>query len=367
MQLTCRTGVEPTWRAADSSRSMGTVGMSHAFGGSFMSNPRPPAPGNSAWRGALLWPLLAALLVGGVLVAWLTREHGHDAEPAVQPTESSTSPPAEAPPAAAEAITNSIGLKLVLIPPGRFLMGSPAAEPERGEDELQHEVAITRPFRMGVYEVTQEEYARVMGRNPSWFAPTGNGRDRVEKQDTRRFPVEQVSWQDAEQFCRKLSDLEAEKAAGRTYRLPTEAEWEYACRGGATAAGPFFFRKPSAALSAAQANFNGSFPYGDAAEIAGLGRTAAVGSYAPNGFGLYDLHGNVSEWCQDVYGKDYYRESPKEDPPGPKAVAGSGRVLRGGGWLNFGDNCRAADRDWLVPRQGNNGIGFRVVSPMPSP
>ena len=146
-------------------------------------------------------------------------------------------------------ITNSIGMKLVLIPPGEFMMGSPK---ELIEEELkrpdndqwykehlpgegpQHRVRITRPFYLGTYLVTQEEYQRVMGTNPSEFSATGKGKDKVAGQDTKRFPVENVSWDDAVEFCRKLSEMPEEKAAGRTYRLPSEAQWEYACRAGST-------------------------------------------------------------------------------------------------------------------------------------
>jgi formylglycine-generating enzyme required for sulfatase activity len=255
-------------------------------------------------------------------------------------------------------------MKLALVPAGKFVMGSPPDEAERGDDEPQHEVEITRPLYVGAYEVTQEEFTRVVGTNPSWFCATANGKDRVEGMDTRRFPVEKLSWHQADDFCRKLSALPAEKEAGRVYRLPTEAEWEYACRGGSSDPGPFFFKKPGRSLSAKQANFNGGFPYGGAPEIPALERTTAVGSYEPNGFGLYDLQGNVSEWCHDAYEREYYRSGPKQDPPGPTAGPKSARVHRGGSWLNFGEHCRAADREWLVPGQGNIGIGFRVVAPI---
>ena len=145
-------------------------------------------------------------------------------------------------------ITNSIGMKLVLIPPGEFEMGSPKELIEEelkahGDDQWykdhlpgegpQHRVRITKPFYLGATDVTQEEYQRVMGNNPSEFSATGNGKDKVAGQDTKRFPVEKVSWDDAVEFCRRLSEMPEEKAAGRTYRLPSEAQWEYACRAGA--------------------------------------------------------------------------------------------------------------------------------------
>ncbi len=185
-------------------------------------------------------------------------------------------------------ITNSIGMKLVLIPAGKFMMGSPKDEKDRFDDEEQHEVEITKPFYMGVYDVTQAEYEKVMGKNPSYFSAAGDGKDRVKDMDTTRFPVEMISWADAVEFCRKLSEMPEEKQAGRVYRLPTEVEWEYACRGGTVTA--FHY---GAALSSTQANFRGNFPYGGAAKGPYLERTTKVGSYQPNAYGLYDMHGNV--------------------------------------------------------------------------
>src|SRR5262249_1832470 len=147
------------------------------------------------------------------------------------------------------------------IPAGEFLMGSPDSDPEAREDEKpQHRVRITRPFYLGVHEVTQEEYQRVMGGNGCFFSPTGAGKDKVAGLNTARFPAEQVRWHDAAPFSRKLPELPAERHAGRAYRLPTEAEWEYACRAGTTT--PFH---TGDSLSSFQANFNGSYPYGKAA------------------------------------------------------------------------------------------------------
>jgi formylglycine-generating enzyme required for sulfatase activity len=203
-------------------------------------------------------------------------------------------------------------MKLALIPAGEFLMGSPDSDPgARGDEKPQHRVRITRPFYLSTSEVTQGEYQRVMGTNPSFFSSTGPGKDRVAGLDTARLPVEQARWHDAVDFCRRLSALPRERQAGRSYRLPTEAEWEYACRAGTRTA-----FHCGTALSSAQANFNGNFPCGGAARGPFLARTAEARSYAPNAWGLYDLHGNVWEWCQDWYDRDYYRESPAEDPPG---------------------------------------------------
>ncbi len=258
-------------------------------------------------------------------------------------------------PAPDREITNSIGMKLVLIPAGKFLMGSPKDEQERRPDEEQHEVSITKPFYLGVYVVTQAEYEKVMGNNPSYFSPQGYRKDRVKDMDTGQFPVEAVSWDDAVAFCKKLSELPEEKKAGWVYRLPTEAEWEYACRAGTKTA--FHYGD---SLSSKQANFNGGFPYGGADKGPYLARTAKVGTYAANAFGLDDMHGNVWEWCQDWYDENYYKNSPKEDPPGPAQA--SLRVVRGGSWLYDGRDCRSADRGRDEPGYRFNDLGFRVAA-----
>jgi formylglycine-generating enzyme required for sulfatase activity len=197
---------------------------------------------------------------------------------------------------------------------------------------------------MGVFEVQQGEYEKVMKHNPSAFKVSP------------KHPVESVSWEDAMEFCKRLSDLADERKAGRTYRLPTEAEWEYACRGGDHLE-PFHFGR---SLSSAQANFDGRFPYGDAPVGANKKRTEKVGSYQANGFGLHDMHGNVAEWCLDWYDANYYGVSPQQDPQGPGQMFY--RVLRGGSFLNKGKECRAADRQNSLPDfRGGNQYGFRVV------
>jgi formylglycine-generating enzyme required for sulfatase activity len=247
-------------------------------------------------------------------------------------------------------------MKLVRVEPGIFLMGSPEGEENRSTNERQHEVEITRPFYMGIYEVTQEQYERVMGKNPSEFSSTGDRKNKVQGMDTRQFPVDNVSWTDATEFCRRLSELPQEKAIEHLYRLPTEAEWEYVCRGGP------LFKKPSPpfsfgdSLSPTQANFDGNFPYGGAAKGAYLERTTKVGSYPPNPLGVYDLHGNVWEWCADWYAAEY---SGCKDPQGPDN--GERRVLRGGSWSIYGWYCRAAYRYIVAPGGRNDYVGFRVV------
>jgi formylglycine-generating enzyme required for sulfatase activity/serine/threonine protein kinase len=259
----------------------------------------------------------------------------------------------------AKELRNSIGMKLVLIPAGKFMMGSPKEEKGRGEEEEQHQVEITQPFYMGATEVTQEQYEKVIGKNPSWFSPTGGGKDRVRGMDTRRFPVEMVSWEEAVAFCKKLSELPEEKRAGRSYRLPTEAQWEYACRGGAKSSRPFHFGD---SLSSTQANFNGLFPFGGASKGIYLERPTGVGSYEANAFGLFDMHGNVWEWCADWYGKYPRNGTSLKDPTGP--TTGMHRVMRGGCWNNSGldGGCRSACRlHNLLPRDSGHGGGFRVV------
>lgn len=238
-------------------------------------------------------------------------------------------------------ITNSIDMKLVLIPPGEFDMGSPPSEVDRLENESLHHVRITKAFYMGIYEVTQAEYQAVTGKNPSEF----KGLD---------LPVERVSWDDAVIFCRMLSDRPAEKAAGRLYRLPTEAEWEYACR--AETKTTFHCGN---SLSFKQATFNGDQPYGNAPKGPYLGKTTRVGTYEPNAFGLYDMHGNVWEFCQDGYDDNYYKKSPQDDP---RALETTGfRVMRGGSWNYWGKECRSAYRGRYAPGNYVGYCGFRVA------
>jgi formylglycine-generating enzyme required for sulfatase activity len=241
---------------------------------------------------------------------------------------------------ASKEITNSIGMKLVLIPKGTFQMGSPIEEAGADDDEEQHQVTISNDYYLGVTEVTQGQYEKVMGTNPSYFQKRV-----IRKSDSSMYPVEQVSWEDAVKFCKKLSDLPEEKAAGRVYRLPTEAEWEYACRAGSKTAYSFG---------------EGSKSLGDYAWFDGNSnnQTHPVGEKKANAWGLYDMHGNVWEWCSDWYGE--YPKGAVSDPVGPRE--GSYRVFRGGCWLNVAADCRSACRNGYDPslRFGGNG-GFRVA------
>jgi uncharacterized protein (TIGR02996 family) len=256
-------------------------------------------------------------------------------------------------------ITNSIGMKFALIPAGSFLMGSPESEVDRSDHETQHPVTITRPFFLGIYIVTQQEYERVTGANPSYFSKTGGGKAKVKKLDTSRFPVEKVSHDDAVAFCKLLSELPEEQQCGRSYRLPTEAEWEYSCRGGATVSKPFHFGN---SLCSTQANFNGGYPYGAAAKGPYLERPCPVGSYPANVFGLHDMHGNVWEWCEDWYAEGYYRTEAAAGPNPVNLAAASARVLRGGCWINDGRLCRSASHSRYEPVRRSRYCGFRLAA-----
>jgi formylglycine-generating enzyme required for sulfatase activity len=240
---------------------------------------------------------------------------------------------------AAKEITNSIGMKLILIPKGTFMMGSPEDEKERNEDEAQHQVTISKDYYLGATEVTQGQYEKVMGINPSHFQ-----KGFIRKSDSSMYPVEQVSWEDAVEFCEKLSELPEEKKAGRVYRLPTEAQWEYACRAGSKSA--YSFGESSKSLGN-YACFNEN----------SNGQTHPVGEKKANAWGLYDMHGNVWEWCSDGYGE--YPKAAVSDPVGPRE--GSGRVIRGGSWLIGAAYCRSADRYWINPSRWFSYYGLRVA------
>ena len=197
-------------------------------------------------------------------------------------------------------IANAVGMKLLLIPVGKFARGSPPEEAGRSADEGPvREIEISQPFYLAAHEVTQGQFERVTGRNPSWFRPDGEGRAAVKDLATQQFPVESVSWSDADEFCRRLSELPEEKAAGRVYRLPTEAEWEYACRAGSA----------DPVLTPKQANI-------DTRDKTSLQRPAPVGSYPPNAWGLFDMHGNVFEWCSDWYDAGDYAGGSVKDSAG---------------------------------------------------
>lgn len=241
---------------------------------------------------------------------------------------------------------NAIGMELVLVPPGVFLMGSPESEIGRDPREgLPRTIEVPAPFEVGVAPVTQQQYAAVMGRNPSYFSDRGQGKEMVAGRDTSWHPVECVSWDEAFTFCEMLSRIPLERELGCVYRLPTEVEWEYVCRAGSTSTTTFHC---GATLSATQANCDGLHPYGGP-DGPCLERTSPVGSYPPNAWGLVDLHGNVWEWCRDLY------QMPEAEDLQDL------RIARGGCWFNVGAGCRAAQRGLAAPGSRLSSIGFRVV------
>jgi len=266
--------------------------------------------------------------------------------------ESSPSPPAK-------KVTNSLGMTLVRIEPGSFLMGSSKAQIDHlmrefpdskrewfDDEQPRHEVKITRLFWLGAHQVTQDQYQAVMGNNPSHFKRSDD------------LPVESVSWLDAVAFCNRLSERERRTPfyringtevtilGGNGYRLPTEAEWEYACRASSSALYPF----------GDNASALGGFAwYIKSSED----KTHPVGQKSPNAWGLHDMLGNVWEWCADCYEANYYASSPPVDPPG--ASGASNRVIRGGGWSSRPRHCRSADRSRNLPADRNYSLGFRLT------
>jgi formylglycine-generating enzyme len=254
-----------------------------------------------------------------------------------KPEVASMAPPRE--------ITNSIGMKLVLIPAGEFMMGSDETDPDAFDDEVvidaagkkaKHRVRITRPFYLGATEVTRGQFRGFVDEagyqaNTEW--------QKTSFEQTDEHPVVNVSWNDAVAFCEWLS-----KKEGVRYRLPTEAEWEFACRAGTTTRYSFGDDPKNLARVG---NLNGT-------------GTVPVGHYNPNAWGLFDMHGNVREWCSDGYAADYYKRSPVDDPTG--AEGAPGRVNRGGGWVFGPRRARSANRFWSSPELRNNlRLGFRLA------
>jgi formylglycine-generating enzyme required for sulfatase activity len=227
------------------------------------------------------------------------------------------------------------GMEFVYVKGGCYQMGST----QGGSDEKPVHKVCVDGFWLGKYEVTQGEWEKIMGDNPSYFAYGS------------RYPVENVSWNDTRKFIKKLN-----QGFNREFRLPTEAEWEYAARAGTTT--PFAF---GSCISTDQANYSGNYDYNNCGTKTGVYRekTWQVGSGAANNWGLYDMHGNVWEWCSDWYDKDYYSSSPGKNPQG--AASGSHRVLRGGSWIFNPANVRSANRYWYKPSYRVSIIGFRLA------
>jgi formylglycine-generating enzyme required for sulfatase activity len=243
-------------------------------------------------------------------------------------------------------------MQLVRIPAGTFLMGAAPGEKGALDTERRHPVTITRPYYLGVFEVTQGQYQRLMGSNPSAFSRDGKFAASVRGMDTSNFPVETITHAQAVRFCEVLSRLPEEKRRGRVYRLPTEAEWERAARAGSNTTFTF-----GSSLSSRLANFNGGEPY-DAPKGPWLRRTTAVGGYKPNAWGLYDVHGNVWEWCADWYQANL-PEGRQVDPAGP--ATGTHHLLRGGCWRFGGTDQRLARRGALLAGRADDNVGFRVL------
>jgi formylglycine-generating enzyme required for sulfatase activity len=260
-------------------------------------------------------------------------------------------------------LASGVTLRFVCIAPGEFVMGSSESEIAASHERPQHKVRLTKPFAMGVTEVTQAQWEAVMGSNPSFFkGPT--------------LPVEHVSWLDAVEYCNRLTvwvnqnggpfrkphyaiDGESVTAGvGTGFRLPTEAEWEYACRAGSRS--PYSF---GSTISPDQANYNGSKKLLWVLKVGVYRRmTTPVGSFPANAWGLHDMHGNLYEWCWDWYGEKEYStrssSSVTEDPPGP--VIGEARVARGGSWGSDPWLLRSAVRIWIAPSDRGSDVGFRL-------
>ncbi|MBV9489322.1 MAG: formylglycine-generating enzyme family protein [Verrucomicrobia bacterium] len=262
-----------------------------------------------------------------------------------------------------QSFTNGEGQPMIWCPPtgpGGFLMGSPKSEKGHYNYETQHKVVLTTGFWLGKYEVTQAEWTAVMGSNPSTYASSG-----------LKAPVENVSWFEAVDFCRRLTDRERARGTlppGFEYALPTEAQWEYACRAGTKTA--YSFGDDPAELSK-YGNFNdksGGFPGADTTQDDGYKFTAPVGSYLPNAWGFHDMHGNVWEWCQDAIDPQNAAYAP-DDATDPVRSKGSDRVDRGGSWVSAARDCRSAARDGNQPSFRSSALGLRpaVVPSRPVP
>ncbi|MGE0884556.1 MAG: formylglycine-generating enzyme family protein [Blastocatellales bacterium] len=234
-------------------------------------------------------------------------------------------------------IEPNIGMKFVLIPAGSFRMGTPLTEPERESNETPHKVRLTRAFYLGAYEVTQGQWEKVMGNNPSHFNNCGSD-----------CPVERVNYYDVQHFIEKLQKL----SGNFRFRLPTEAEWEYACRAGTKT--PF---NTGNKLTTNQANYNGRFPYNRNPKGQNREKTLPVGSFPPNAWGLYDMHGNVWEWCQDWFCP--YPKRAVFDPVGNCQT--ELKVIRGGSWAFNAQSARSGLRYTHRPQDLGYSLGFRLV------
>jgi formylglycine-generating enzyme required for sulfatase activity len=252
-----------------------------------------------------------------------------------------------------EDLGNGVGLAMVVVPGGRFMMGSPDGEAERDADEgPQHGVTVP-DFFMGKFEVTQAQWFAVMG-SGDWDSSGFDSLNDKFKGD--RLPIVGVSWYEARKFCQKLN----QGKTGGSYRLPTEAEWEYACRAGTST--PFSFGDT---ITPDLVNYDGNYSYGNADTGTDRRVTTPVGSFFPNSFGLYDMHGNVYEWCEDHWHSRYHDKPDDLKRDGSLAWSSSDknseRLLRGGFWFGFARHCRSAFRNGYSPGYRYSYVGFRVV------
>jgi eukaryotic-like serine/threonine-protein kinase len=264
-----------------------------------------------------------------------------------------------------EKITNVFGMEFVLIRPGKFWMGSTDEEVREAfqnnkkynsnaqlewytREQPKHEVEITKPFWVGKYQVTQKQWRDAVAGLRKVDLDLNAAPSNFKGDD---LPVERVSWNDCSEMIKRLNA----SGEGFVYDLPTEAEWEYACRAGTTT--PYWFGET---ITPDDVNYNGQYPFGTASPGLHRGKTIPVGSLKkPNAWGLHDMHGNVLEWCRDWFGQEYYQDAPSQDPEGPKQ--GEYKVLRGGSWDSSAVNCRSAVRYRYVPDYRDSGVGFRCV------
>ena len=309
----------------------------------------PPVPRRRRplWKAIVAAAVLWLVLLGVIVIGYVANNRGQ-----ITIVRASGVAPKE--------IINAIGMRLVLIPAGEFKMGSPDSDPDAvAFQKPQHRVRITRPFCLGATEVTQGQYQAVTGANPSHF------------QGSADLPVENVSWLDAIDYCSELSrkegltpfyrvqgeTVEVPDWNGTGYRLPTEAEWEYVCRAGSTTR--YNFGDDAADL--------GEFAwYSGNSQTQNVRLSHPVGQKRPNAWGLYDMHGNVEEWCWDGYEADYYSKNPSSaDPLGPSQAAS--RVNRGGCWRLSPQRSRSAFRSGQAPGNRSAVLGFRVARVQPGP
>lgn len=245
-------------------------------------------------------------------------------------------------------VGSGVTVEMIAIPGGTFLMGAPThEESSRNEERPQHRVTVA-PFYLGKFPVTQAQWEAVMGNNPSKFKGANH-------------PVEQVTWNECQEFLQKLNGggqniRSVEEVGSVVFRLPSESEWEYACRAGA--ATPFYFGNT---ISTEQANYDGNYTYGQGVKGVYRQETTDVGSFAPNAFGLYDMHGNVWEWCADTWHENY-RGAPDNGSAWGSVDDKKNKALRGGGsWYNTPHRCRSAYRDVGVPFIRSSYVGFRLA------